>query len=241
MIKDRILIVDDEPKLVHLVREVLSAAGFDVLAAFSGENAIEMVAMEKPDLVLLDIVLSGPNDGFEIASRIRQFTDIPIIMLTARVREADLLKGFDSGADDYITKPFSSKELLVRIRAVLKRSRGETSAHPESILQCGELLIDQARRRVTVRGKDVQLTPTEYALLHELALHPNHVILHEQLLTAVWGSEYRNDLEYLRAYIRYLRVKLETDPSHPTMILRCQGVGYMLSCNEDEQGDCGSE
>jgi DNA-binding response OmpR family regulator len=234
MSKDRILVVDDEPKIIHLVREVLSAAGYEVLATFNGEHAIESAALEQPDLILLDIVLTGHSDGYEVARRVREFSSVPIIMLTAKVRETDLLRGFEVGADDYITKPFSSKELLARIRAVLKRSQGEGSAPAESALCCGHLRIDLARRRVSINDTDVRLTPTEYSLLHELALHVNQVMLHEQLLSAVWGPEYRNDVDYLRAYIRYLRVKLEQDPANPTLIVRCPGVGYMLACPEPE-------
>jgi two-component system KDP operon response regulator KdpE len=230
----RILIADDEPKLVTLVREVLTASGFDVLACSSGDRAIEMVAIEQPDLVILDIILAGGMDGYEVARRVREFSDVPMIMLTARVRETDLLTGFDAGADDYITKPFSSKELLVRVRALLKRARGAATAPEETEIVCGDLRVDLARRRVTVGGREVALTPTEYSLLHELAIHRNQVMLHEQLLTTVWGSEYRDDLDYLRAYIRYLRQKLEADPSHPKFIVRCPGIGYMLTCPEDE-------
>jgi DNA-binding response OmpR family regulator len=232
MTKDRILVVDDEPKFVHLVRTVLSAAGYEVLATFSGDHAVEMTAVEHPDLILLDIVLSGHNDGYAIAREVRQFSDVPIIMLTARVRESDLLQGFEVGADDYITKPFNSKELLARIRAVLKRSRGEAAALAESELVCGNVRIDLARRRVNVGDHEVSLTPTEYALLHQFALHPNQVLLHEQLLGAVWGPEYRDDLDYLRSYIRYLRRKIEVDPSKPKLIVRCPGVGYMLVCGD---------
>jgi len=228
----RILVVDDEPKLVRLVREVLTATGFDVMSTGSGENAVEMAALERPDLIVLDIVLSGAMDGYEVTRRVREFSDVPIIMLTAKAREADLLRGFDSGADDYLTKPFSSKELLARVRAVLKRARREPLAPVESEIVCGELKIDLARRHVTAAGKQVQLTPTEYNLLHELASHRNQVILHEQLLTAVWGTEYRDDLDYLRAYIRYLRQKLESDPANPKLIVTSQGVGYMLVCPE---------
>lgn len=228
----RILVVDDEPKLVHLVREVLTAAGYETLAANSAESAIEAAAVEQPDLVLLDIILNGPIDGYEVARRLREFSNVPIIMLTARVRESDLLHGFESGADDYITKPFSSKELLARIGAVLKRSKGEATAPSEALVRCGELTIDLAQHRVTLSDKEVRLTPTEYSLLHELAIHPNQVMLHEQLLTAVWGSEYRDDVDYLRAYIRYLRQKLEPDPANPRLIQRCPGVGYMLVCKE---------
>jgi two-component system, OmpR family, KDP operon response regulator KdpE len=236
MNKDRILVIDDEPKMVHLVRSILSAAGFEILATFNGEHAIEMAALEQPDLILLDIVLTGSKDGFEITRRVREFSNVPIIMLTARVRESDLLRGFEVGADDYITKPFSSKELLARVHAVLKRSRGEAVAPAEALIECGDLRIDLARRRVTVNGEEIHLTPTEYSLLHELALHPNQVMLHEQLLSAVWGQEYRNDLDYLRAYIRYLRLKVEKDPSEPKIIVRSPGAGYMLACPEPEEG-----
>ena len=232
MSEARILVVDDEPKLVRLVREVLTATGFDVMSTGSGENAVEMAALERPDLIVLDIVLSGAIDGYEVTRHVREFSDVPIIMLTAKVREADLLRGFDVGADDYLTKPFSSKELLARVRAVLKRARREPLAPVESEIVCGELKIDLARRHVTAAGKQVQLTPTEYNLLHELASHRNQVILHEQLLTAVWGTEYRDDLDYLRAYIRYLRQKLESDPANPKLIVTSQGVGYMLVCPE---------
>jgi two-component system KDP operon response regulator KdpE len=230
----RILIVDDEPKLVHLVREILLATGYEVMAASSGEQAIEMVALEQPDLVLLDIVLLGSMDGYETARRMREFSNAPIIMLTARVREAEKLKGFDSGVDDYITKPFSSKELLARIRAVLKRCQGAAPAQAETQIVCGDLHIDLLRREVAVGDRQVHLTPTEYNLLLEMALHHNQVLLHEQLLSAVWGPEYRNDVDYLRAYIHYLRKKLEPDPANPKLILSRPGVGYMLSFQEQE-------
>lgn len=233
MVKERILVVDDEPKLIHLVREILSATGFEVLLTCSGEHAVEMVAIEQPDLVLLDIVLPGPIDGFGIATRIREFSDVPIIMLTAKVRESEILQGFEVGADDYVTKPFSSKELLARIRAVLGRARGVTHQSFDKEIICDNLHIDLARRRVTINGQEIHLTPTEFNLLHELAVHQNQVLQHEQLLSAVWGPEYRDDLDYLRSYIRYLRQKIETDPSNPKIILRCPGVGYMLASSEN--------
>jgi two-component system KDP operon response regulator KdpE len=226
----RILVVDDEPKLVNLVRQVLTAAGFQVLSTGSGEGAIEMIALEQPDLILLDIVLSRTMDGFQVAQRVREFSDVPIIMLTAKAREEDLLRGFDVGADDYLTKPFSAKELLARVRAVLKRARHEAPARVENEIVCGDLHLDLARRRVTVGTRPVQLTPTEYNLLLYLAQHRNQVLLHEQILTAIWGAEYRDDVEYLRAYIRYLRQKIEADPAHPQRIVTSPGVGYMLVC-----------
>jgi len=230
----RILVVDDEPKLIHLVREILQATGYEVLASSSGNPALDMVLMEQPDLVILDIMLFGSMDGFEVAKKVREFSDVPIIMLTAKINEEDKLRGFDAGVDDYITKPFSSKELLARIHAVLKRSIGMTSKKTESKIECGKMKIDLLRRTVCVDGNSVHLTPTEYNLLHELTLNCNKVIFHEQLLTAVWGEEYKNDQDYLRSYIHYLRKKLEPDPANPQMIVNCQGVGYMLVVPEGE-------
>jgi len=232
MTQPRILVVDDEPKLVRLVHEVLTATGYRVMSTGSGEAAIEMAALEQPDLILLDIVLAGAIDGYEVARRVREFSGVPIIMLTAKARESDLLRGFDVGADDYLTKPFSSKELLARLQAVLKRARHEPIALTDAEIVCGNLRIDLARRRVTIDGREVHLTRTEYNLLRELAAHRNQVLLHSQLLTAVWGAEYRDDVDYLRAYVRYLRQKLETDPPHPKLIVTQPGVGYMLVCSE---------
>jgi two-component system KDP operon response regulator KdpE len=234
MTQSRILIVDDEPKLVRLVREVLTGTGYAVMSTGRGEDAIQMAALEQPDLVLLDIVLSGATDGYEVARHLREFSDVPIIMLTAKARESDLLRGFDAGADDYLTKPFSSQELLARVRAILKRARRGTAGPTRSEIVCGELRIDLARRRVTLGDRDIRLTPTEYDLLRELAEHANQVMLHEQLLNAVWGAEYRNDLDYLRAYVRYLRRKIEADPANPKLIVTSSGVGYMLACPEND-------
>ncbi len=228
--KPRVLVVDDEPKLVHLVREILAAAGHETLTASSGESAIEIIAVEQPDLVLLDIVLGRGMDGYAVARRVREFSDVPIIMLTAKSQDEDLLRGFDSGADDYLTKPFNAKELLARVRAVLSRTRRDASLRQEAEIVCGALTIDTARRRVRMADRELKLTPTEYSLLYQLARHRDQVMLHEQLLTAVWGNEYRDDVEYLRAYIRYLRQKIEPDPAHPQFIVTSQGVGYMLTC-----------
>lgn len=233
MTEARILVVEDEPKLVRLVHEVLTATGYEVLTTSAGAEAIELTALEQPDLMLLDLVLTDEVDGFEVARRVREFSNIPIIMLTAKSRESDLLYGFDVGADDYITKPFSSKELLARVRALLKRARQEAGEPSSGYFNCGDLQIDFARRRAYRDGQNIHLTRTEYNLLYELASHPNQVMLHEQLLTAVWGAEYRDDLDYLRAYIRYLRRKLESDPANPRYILTSPGVGYMLDCPEE--------
>ncbi|HEC36156.1 MAG TPA: response regulator transcription factor [Anaerolineae bacterium] len=230
---EKILVVDDEPRVVRLVSAVLRAVGYQVIAAASGEPAIEMVALEQPDLVLLDILLPGEVDGYEICRRIREFSDVPVVMLTAKARESDVLRGFDVGADDYLTKPFSAKELVARVKAVLRRTQ-RPEERVTATLTCGELEINFARRTVKARGEKVSLTRTEYALLRQLALNANRVMLHQDLLTAVWGPEYRDDVDYLRAYIRYLRRKLEPDPSHPRYILTSPGVGYVLACPEGD-------
>jgi len=218
---------------VRLVSEVLKAVGYQVLVAGDGEHALEMVSLEQPDLVLLDVLLPGDMDGYEICRRLREFSAVPIIMLTAKARDDDILTGFGAGADDYLTKPFNAKELLARVKAVLRRSQ-----RPEEMttatFTCGELEIDFARHAVARGGESVSLTRTEYDLLRELALNANRVLSHPELLAAVWGPEYRDELDYLRAYVRYLRRKIEADPSDPTYIVTLPGVGYMLSCPTDE-------
>jgi two-component system KDP operon response regulator KdpE len=231
---EKILVVDDEPRVVQLVRKVLEAVGYQVIAAASGEPAIEMVALEQPDLVLLDILLPHDLDGYEVCRRIREFSAVPVIMLTAKALESDVLHGFDVGADDYLTKPFNAKELVARVKAVLRRTQ-QPEEMVTATLTCGELVINFARRAVEVRGEKVSLTRTEYALLRQLALNANRVMLHQDLLTAVWGPEYRDDIDYLRAYIRYLRQKLEENPHEPRYILTTPGVGYMLNCPEGNE------
>jgi two-component system, OmpR family, KDP operon response regulator KdpE len=229
---DKILVVDDQPRLVRLVSEVLRAVGYEVIAAVSGQAAIEKVALENPALVLLDVLLPGGPDGYQVCRSIREFSDVPVIMLTAKATDDDILTGFDAGADDYLTKPFNAKELVARVRAVLRRA-----IRPEevvaSIFHCGDLAIDFARHTVEVRGQRVELTRTEYALLRELARNTGCVMLHADLLARVWGPEYRDDIDYLRAYIRYLRKKLEADPTNPVYILTSPGNGYILTCPED--------
>lgn len=227
------MIVEDQPQVIRLVTEVLRAVGYDVIAAINGETAIEMTAMEQPALILLDIMFPQGPDGFEACRHIRQFSDVPIIMLTAKAKENDKLRGFDAGADDYLTKPFSAKELVARVRAVLRRTRRPDETITTS-LKCGELVINFARHSVKVSGKEVSLTRTEYSLLRQLALNPNRVMLHRDLLNAVWGQEYRDDVDYLRAYIRYLRMKLEKDPSNPKYIITSPGIGYTLACQDEE-------
>jgi two-component system KDP operon response regulator KdpE len=228
----KILVVDDEPRVVRLVSEVLAATGHQVIAACDGQAALEAAAVEQPDLILLDVLLPHDLDGYAVCQRLRAFSDTPVIMLTAKALESDMLRGFDAGADDYLTKPFSAKELLARVRAVLRRSRRPDSPALDFKLSCGDLEIDFARRTVSVRGQAVTLTHTEFTLLRELARQPNRVLLHADLLAAVWGLEYRDDVDYLRAYVRYLRRKLEEDPASPRYIVTSPGAGYMLVCPE---------
>lgn len=228
----RVLVVDDEPKLVRLVRAVLEADGFRVETAASGEQALEAVESTHPDLVLLDILFPGMLDGYQVCRRIRERSAVPVIMLTAKAQEVDKLRGFDAGADDYLTKPFSSRELLARVKAVLRRSAAPERVQGSQVVAHGELLIDLSQRRVTVKGKEVILTPTEYRLLSELALNAGKVMLHEELLSRVWGPDYRGEVEYLRAYVRYLRRKIEENPAAPRHILSRPGIGYMLAAEE---------
>lgn len=226
MSPDRILIVDKEPKSLTLARQVLSAAGYVVLVARKGEQAIQMVAQDQPALLLLEVCLTGPLDGFAVTRRIRDFSDLPIIVLSSSGESADILRAYDAGVDDYITKPFDPKILLAHLRAVLKRARGNAAVPAEIV--CDNLIINQAARRVTIEGAEIYLTETEYNLLLELARHRNQVLLHEQLLVAVWGANFRTEIDYLRSYIHILRRKLEPNPAQPRLILSRPGVGYML-------------
>ncbi len=228
MRKNRLLVVDDEPRLVRLVATVLQTAGYEVLLAGDGRKAVELAALEQPDLILLDILLPGSMDGYEVCRRVREFSAVPIIMLTARAREEDRLRGFELGADDYLAKPFSARELLARIAAVLRRCRAGAAEAAGSALVCGDLTVDLAQRRVVVRGQEVRLTPTEYELLKELALNAGKVMLHEDLLARIWGPAYRDEIDYLRDYVRFLRRKIEPDPRNPRYILSRPGVGYLL-------------
>ncbi len=222
-----ILVVDDEPHARQLLQVNLASAGYRVLTAQDGQEALEIVRRELPDLVILDLMLPK-MDGYTVCRRIRSFSNVPVIMLTARSSQVDLIHGFEVGADDYLTKPFDMTELLMRVQAVLRRSKWSEDTHVQKRFKVGPIEIDFARHQVAVDGEPVKLTPTEYRLLAYLASHPNRVILHRELLRAVWGPEYGDETEYLRVYMRYLRQKLEKDPSHPRYLLTQPGAGYML-------------
>lgn len=225
--KIQVLVVDDEPRYLKLVRYNLEAAGYEVITAASGEEALSMVAGTNPDLIILDIRLPGIN-GYEVCTRIREFSATPIIMLTAKGEEREKVQGLRLGADDYITKPFGAEELVARVESLLRRSRTlEVEAPP--ILTIGELSIDFVQRKVTTGGQEVSLSPTEYRLLQNLAVNAGRVIVQEELLGKVWGPEYRESYEGLRVYIWRLRKKIEPDPGNPTYVITKPGVGYMLA------------
>ncbi len=219
----RILVVDDEPRMVRFIRLNLEQDGYDTLAAYTGKDALDKVREHLPDLVLLDVMLPD-MDGFEVLRMIREISDVPVIMLTARSDEEDIIRGLKLGADDYITKPFSPRVLTSRIEAVLRRYQ---AVMPEEVIEVDDRLkIDLGRREVWVDGKLVKLRPTEFRLLYHLVKNAGWVLTYEQLLHKVWGLEYENEHHYVRLYINYLRQKLEEDPSNPKYILTERGVGY---------------
>lgn len=232
--KATILAVDDEPHVLKLVKANLESSGYRVLTAEDGEKALHMVESEVPDVVILDLMLPK-LDGYAVCRRIREFSTVPVIMLTARSAEVDLVHGFEVGADDYLTKPFSVTELLMRVQAVLRRSKWPEEIISRQGFRAGPIEIDFAQHRVTADGQPVKLTPTEYRLLAYLASNANRVIVHRELLRAVWGPEYGDETEYLRVYMRYLRQKLEPDPSEPRYLLTQPGAGYMFYLPDEDR------
>lgn len=231
--KATILVVDDEPHVLKLVRANLESTGYKVLTAADGAEAVALVEQELPDLVILDLMLPK-MDGYAVCRRIREFSAVPVIMLTARSAQVDLVHGFEVGADDYLTKPFSVTELLMRVQAVLRRSRWPEEIVTRQQFKAGPIEIDFAQHRVTVESEPVKLTPTEYRMLSYLASNANRVVIHRELLRAVWGPEYGEETEYLRVYMRYLRQKLEPEPSEPQYLLTQPGAGYMLYQPEED-------
>jgi DNA-binding response OmpR family regulator len=224
----RILAVDDEPEVVDVVRLCFNLRWpeAEVIAAGTGQEALTAVEEQAPDLVLLDIMLPD-MDGFEVCEEVRRFSDVPIIMLTARDAEVERVRGLEMGADDYITKPFSHLELLARSRAVLRRYQNQPPAVGETY-EAGNFQMDYGTRRVTVGGKQVRLTPIEYGLLYHLTRNAGRVLPHRTLLAKVWGREYTSELDYLKVYIRRLRHKLGEEVDANIAIESERGVGYRL-------------
>jgi two-component system KDP operon response regulator KdpE len=227
-----VLVLDDDPRMLRLLRLNLERDGYRVSTESDATSALDKVAIATPDLILLDVMMPV-LDGFTFLAQLREFSAVPVIMLTAKGEERDKVHGLDLGADDYLTKPFGPAEMLARVRAVLRR-RAQPSQETSAVLTFGDLSIDLMRRRVVRAGNDIRLTPTEYKLLRELATNRGRVLLHGDLLARVWGPEYRDEVDYLWTYVRYLRNKIEPDPARPRYILSEPGVGYVLA-NEMER------
>jgi DNA-binding response OmpR family regulator len=221
----RILVVDDEPRMIGFIRMNLELENFQVAEAHNGLEALEVIRTQLPDLVLLDVMMPK-LDGYETLRMLREFSNIPVIMLTAKGEDEDIAYGLELGADDYIPKPFSPRVLSSRVRAVLRRSEMPATAHKAVLKIDDRLSVDFNRREVLVNGEPVKLRPTEYRLLFHLIENAGWTVPHEQILAKVWGYEYRDEAHYVRLYVNYLREKIEEDPSNPKYILTERGVGY---------------
>jgi two-component system KDP operon response regulator KdpE len=226
----RILIVDDEPQIRRFLRTSLDAHGFDVVEADGGKEAIRQAGVEKPDVIVLDLGLPD-MEGLEVIKRLREWSAVPIIVLTARNREPDKIEALDGGADDYLTKPFGMGELMARIRAALRHRLQSAGAPP--IFKVGDIVVDLVKRLVTRAGDDVKLSPREYDVLRMLVQNAGRVVTHQQMLREVWGPAHVQDTQYLRVYIGQLRDKLEPQPEAPRYIVTEPGVGYRI---RDEDG-----
>ena len=229
--KTTILAADDDPQLLRLVTRNLQLEGYEILAASDGQQALELIENNSPDLVLLDVMMPR-MDGFTVCHRVRSFSSVPIIIVTARGQDQDKVRGLDLGADDYLTKPFSVDELLARVRAVLRRSQFTTKESAQGLqatTTIGDLAIDYSQHLVTMEGREIVCTPTEYRILAYLAQNAGRVLTQDLLLEHVWGSEYLGESHMLQVNINRLRRKLEVDPTHPRYILTKVGVGYYLA------------
>lgn len=221
-----ILVVDDEPRMIGFIRMNLELEGHHVIEAHDGLEALEAIRTKLPDVVLLDVMMPE-LDGFETLRMLREFSSIPVIMLTAKGEENDKVYGLELGADDYITKPFGPRELSSRVKAVLRRAEMPSTSPEQAILRVDDRLqVDFNRREVIVEGEHVKLRPTEYRLLYHLIENAGWTVPHDQLLAKVWGYEYRDEAHYVRLYVNYLREKIEEDPANPKYILTERGVGY---------------
>jgi len=220
----RVLVVDDEPAIRRFLHSALTSHAHSVFEASGGQEALSLVVTHRPDLVILDLGLPD-MDGIEVTRRLREWTSIPIIILSVRGAESDKIAALDAGADDYLTKPFGAGELMARMRVVMRHVAPEAD---DAVFSSGELTVDLARRRVAVGGKEIQLTPTEYDLLRLLVTHAGKVLTHTQLLRQVWGLAYEQEAHILRVNVSNLRRKLEPDPSRPRFLITEPGVGYRL-------------
>jgi two-component system KDP operon response regulator KdpE len=219
-----VLVVDDEPQIVRGLKVILRGAGYAVETASTKKDALDTVAVRPPDAVVLDLVLPD-GSGVDVCTEIREWSALPILVLSAVGDEREKVRALDAGADDYITKPFGTDELLARLRAVLRRSADEES---EPAIAVGDLVIDMAARRVTRAGQEIHLTPIEFDLLRTLVRHRGKLVTHRHLLKEVWGPAYETETQYLRVHFAHLRAKLEPDPSKPRYIVTDPGVGYRL-------------
>ena len=224
----KILIVDDEPALVRLMSQVLGQKEHEILTASGGQEALKLLFANKPDLVLLDVVMPG-MDGWQVCKRIREVSDIPIIMLTGKHKsEEDIVMGLEYGADDYLLKPIGNKELAARVRAVLRRAEMMPKTEKKVVFNDDYLNIDVTERKVMVNGEKVKLTPIEFSLLAQLLENAGRILTHRQILEKVWGWEYIDDIDYVRIYISHLRQKIEPEPNQPKYIMTESGVGYFF-------------
>jgi two-component system, OmpR family, KDP operon response regulator KdpE len=229
-VQPHILVIDDEPQILRALRTILLARQYRVSTASRGEEGLTLAATQLPDLVILDLALPD-MDGIQVCKRLREWTQVPVIVLSVRESERDKVTALDQGADDYLTKPFSAEELLARIRVALRHAAHERGGEPGEIVS-GSLVIDLAGHLVTRDGVEVKLTATEFRLLAYLATNAGRVLTHQAILSHVWDPADADRLEYLRVYIRQLRKKLEADPEHPRMILNEPGIGYRFVIEE---------
>jgi two-component system KDP operon response regulator KdpE len=227
------MVVDDEPAIVRLVRAKLQADGYAVITAARGEEALALLDDERPDLVILDLMMPG-MDGFETLRRIREVGQIPVIMLTARAGDADKVRGLQGGADDYLTKPFNPDELSARVAAILRRTAGAAPAGGRTILRYPGVEIDLERRLVLVAGDEVRFSRTEWELLSQLGANAGRVMLHSELLSRIWGPEFRDESHYLRTWVSRLRAKLEPGADATPLITTFPGIGYRLEAPPSE-------
>jgi DNA-binding response OmpR family regulator len=238
----KILLVDDEEEFVKILTVAFQVyrPGYSLIAAHTGTEGLSRAEREDPDLIVLDVMLPD-IDGFETCRRLRTRADVPVILLTAKDREEDVVHGFEVGADDYITKPFSYRTLMARIDALLRRTRAMPVGQRPGLLDWGDLTVDFAQRQIRLRGRNLDLTAKEYRIVEELARNAGHVVSHKSLLARIWGEEFRDEPQYLKTYIYRLRRKIEADPRHPRFIITHYGGGYRLAKGNSDGSDMTQE